>query len=210
MSVYRTLGKRAEIEHVVQKSRFIGLAAPVASAEGALSLLDTIKKEHRDASHHCFAYSIGQNKGIMRYSDDGEPSGTAGKPIIEVMGAKDVTDCIVVVTRYFGGKLLGTGGLVRAYAHAAASAVDAAGICTMHETLRLQLRVAYPLWDRVDYALNSLPVQVESTQYLETVHVSILCRLADDAFVTNELTKTTDGKLTPQKDGDPFFYPWSI
>ena len=210
MSAYLTLGKRAETETIVHKSRFIGLAAPVSSAEDALMLLDEIKKNHRDASHHCFAYIIGQNKGIMRYSDDGEPSGTAGKPIIEVMGAKDVVDCIVMVTRYFGGMLLGAGGLVRAYAHAAASALDAAGICTMHETVRVRLQVGYPLWDRVEYALKSLPVHMENTEYLETVHVSILFRVADEDLVINELMKTTDGKLAPQRDGDPFFYPWSI
>lgn len=210
MRAYLTLGKRAETETIVHKSRFIGLAAPVSSAENALKLLDEIKQEHRGASHNCYAYIIGQNKGVMRYSDDGEPSGTAGKPIIEVMMAKDVVDCIVVVTRYFGGTLLGTGGLVRAYAHAAASALDKAGVCAMHESVRLQLKVAYPLWDRVDYALKALPVNLENTAYLETVHISMLCRSADKELIASELLKATDGKLIPQDDGDPFFHPWQI
>ena len=129
---------------IVHKSRFIGLAAPVSKARrGALSsCLDDNQTRNIGARRiNCYAYIIGQNKGVMRYSDDGEPSGTAGKPIIEVMMAKGRrTDCIVVVTRYFGGTLLGTGGLVRAYAHAAASALDKAGVCAMHETVRLQLK----------------------------------------------------------------------
>ncbi len=210
MSAYQTLAKPAETETVIHKSRFIGFAAPVKSAEDALQVLDEIKKNSRDASHHCFAYIIGQNKGIQRYSDDGEPSGTAGKPIIEVMTVKDVVDCIVVVTRYFGGVLLGAGGLTRAYAHSASQALSAAGICTMHETVRLNLQIAYPLWDRVEHSLKSLPVIAEETEYVEIVKLSILCRLNDEAQVIEELLKITDGKLIPQRLGDPFFHPWSV
>ncbi|MBE0600815.1 MAG: YigZ family protein [Firmicutes bacterium] len=209
MSAYLTLGKRAETEHIVQKSRFIGFAAPVSSAEDALQLLDEIKKSSRDASHHCYAYIIGQNKGIQRYSDDGEPSGTAGKPIIEVMTVKGVVDCIVVVTRYFGGVLLGAGGLTRAYAHSASLALSAAGICTMHETVRLNVPIAYPFWDRVEYALPSLPVVIDSTEFAEVVKLSILCRLDQEAEVIEELVKITGGKLAPPRSGDPFFHPWS-
>ncbi|HPJ01212.1 MAG TPA: YigZ family protein [Candidatus Limiplasma sp.] len=210
MSAYLTLGKQAETQFTVQKSRFIGFAAPAANAEDALALLDTIKKNSRDASHHCFAYIIGQNKGIQRYSDDGEPSGTAGKPIIEVMSAKGVVDCIVVVTRYFGGVLLGAGGLTRAYAHTASLAIEAAGISTMHETVRLDLAVGYPLWDKVQYGLQALPVIVEDTEYLDLVKVSLLCRVTDETHVQDELVRITDGKLTPKRNGDPLYYPWSI
>lgn len=208
MSAYQTLEKRAEIEYIVQKSRFLGLAAPVASAEEALRLLDDIKKEHRDANHHCFAYVIGQNKGVMRYSDDGEPSGTAGKPIIEVMTAKDVTNCMVVVTRYFGGTLLGAGGLARAYAHSAALALDAAGICAMYETVRWQWRIAYPQWDKVLHALQSLPAVIEHTDYAEQVTVTALCRAEDEAFVMEALKKTTDGKAETHREKETFYHPW--
>ena len=210
MSSYLTLEKQAETEYIVQKSRFIGFAAPVTSAEDALNVLDKIKKNSRDASHHCFAYIIGQNKSVQRYSDDGEPSGTAGKPIIEVMTAKDVVDCIVIITRYFGGVLLGAGGLTRAYAHSTSLALSAAGICTMHETLRLNLQIAYPYWDKVEHALKSLPVIIEKTEYLENVKLSILCRFVDEANIIEELQKVTDGKLAPIRDGEPFFHPWSV
>lgn len=107
---YKTVLREARDEVVIHKSRFIGHAAPVSSAEEALGFLARIREEHRDATHNCYAYIIGRNAGIMRYSDDGEPSGTAGMPIIEVMKARGVVDCAVVVTRYFGGILLGPAG----------------------------------------------------------------------------------------------------
>ncbi len=210
MNVYVTLAKQAETESVVKKSRFLGFAAPVTSAEQALQVLDEIKKNSRDASHHCFAYIIGPNKGIQRYSDDGEPSGTAGKPILEVMTAKDIVDCIVVITRYFGGTLLGAGGLTRAYAHAASQAIEAAGVCAMHETVRLSMEVPYPLWDRVEYSLQSLPIRVEATQYSDKVTVTLLCRSEDQAHVTGDLIRISEGKLSPKQIKDPFFHPWSV
>lgn len=209
MNTYKTLRKQAETEYIVQKSRFIGHAAPVASAEEALQYLETIKKENRTANHNCYAYIIGQNKGVIRYSDDGEPSGTAGKPIVEVMMAKNVVDCIVVITRYFGGILLGTGGLVRAYSHTTALALDAAGICTMHETGRWHLSVAYPLWDRVDHALKSMPVLIESTDYTQEVTLSLLIRESDEAGVIETLMKLTDGKIEAQKEKETFYHPWN-
>jgi len=208
MNAYKTLRNQAEAEYITKKSRFIGYAAPAASAEDALRILDLIRQKHRDSSHNCFAYVIGRNKGIIRYSDDGEPSGTAGKPIAEVLLAKDVVDCAVVVTRYFGGVLLGTGGLVRAYTHTAALALDAAGICAMHETGRWHLRVSYPLWDRVDHAMRSLPVIVENTEYTADVAVSLLLRLDSEAETIGGLMKVTDGKLETQREETTFFYPW--
>lgn len=208
MNAYQTLQNAARMEYVVRKSRFIGHAAPVSGAEDALAFLEGIRKEHRGASHNCFAYSIGPNKGIIRYGDDGEPSGTAGKPIVEVMSAKDVTDCIVVVTRYFGGILLGAGGLARAYAHAAAIALDAAHVCVMQETGRWRMDISYPLWDKVNHAMQSLPVIVEKTEYLDTVKLSVLCCVCDGETVYAELMKAADGKIELRKDKAVFYHPW--
>lgn len=208
MNAYRTLKNRAEKEYEVQKSRFVGSAAPVSDVEGALKFLDEIKRENRSASHNCFAYIIGHNRGIIRYGDDGEPLGTAGKPIVEVMMAKDVTDCAVVITRYFGGILLGTGGLARAYAHTTSLALNTAGVCTMHETGRWHLQIAYPLWDKVDYAIKSLPVKIESTEYAEHVNISMLCRVNTEMFVIEELMKATDGKIETSKDENTFYHLW--
>lgn len=192
---YLTLLKAGTDEYIVNKSRFIGSAAPVKSPEEALRFLDGIRAEHRDANHHCYAYIIGQNAGIMRYSDDGEPGGTAGMPIIEVMKAKGVVDCAVVVTRYFGGILLGAGGLVRAYSHTCALALAAAQICQMHPTQRWMMEVAYPLWDKVQHTMKGLPVRLESTEFTSTVTFEITVKTDDCQLVMKQLTQATDGRL---------------
>ena len=120
-SAYKTLRAPGQDEFIVQKSRFIGCGSPVADEASALVFLAGIRARYKDASHHCYAYIVGRNAGIMRYSDDGEPGGTAGMPILGVMRARGLVDCAVVVVRYFGGVLLGAGGLTRAYAQGAAS-----------------------------------------------------------------------------------------
>jgi len=197
MKVYKTLLRDAETESVVQKSRFIGRAAPVKTEQAALDFLAAVRQAHKTAGHHCYAYIIGENAGVMRYSDDGEPGGTAGLPIIEVMKARAVVDCAVVVTRYFGGILLGAGGLTRAYSHACAQAIDAAGVCEMWPTVRKRLEVAYPVWDRVQHALKALPVRQEAPEYAAAVRFTLLYRQADEERVTRELLRVTDGRVTP-------------
>ena len=195
MKAYLTLMRDQSAEYTVQKSRFIGRAAPVHSTEEALAFLDAVRQEHRTANHHCYAYIIGQNAGVMRYSDDGEPGGTAGMPIMEVLKARGVVDCAVVVTRYFGGVLLGTGGLVRAYSHTCALALNAAGICEMLPTQRWLLEVEYPLWDRLQHTLKGLPVRLMQPEFTTAVTVELLCRSADADAVLSEMTRVTDGRL---------------
>ncbi|MFQ9448390.1 MAG: IMPACT family protein [Christensenellales bacterium] len=130
---YKTLREENSAEFIINKSRFIGYGCPCETEEEALAFLARIRQKHKDATHNCYAYIIGLNSGIMRYSDDGEPGGTAGMPIIEVMKARGVVNCAVVVTRYFGGILLGAGGLVRAYAQGSKTALDAAGVVVMEK-----------------------------------------------------------------------------
>ena len=208
MKGYLTLLKAGTDEYIVNKSRFIGSAAPVQSPEEALRFLDSIRANYRDANHHCYAYIIGQNAGIMRYSDDGEPGGTAGMPIIEVMKAKGVVDCAVVVTRYFGGILLGAGGLVRAYSHSCALALAAAQICQMHPTQRWMMEVAYPLWDKVQYTLKNLPVRLESTEFTSAVTFEISVKADDGEQVLAHLTRATDGRLEALLTGEVCL-PWA-
>ena len=150
MKPYKTLLRAASDEFVVNKSRFIGHGCPCETEEAALAFLAGIRARHKDATHNCYAYIVGANMGIMRYSDDGEPGGTAGMPIIEVMKARGVTNCAVVVTRYFGGILLGAGGLVRAYSQGAAAALNACGVGVMHPTARYLLEVPYPMLGRLN------------------------------------------------------------
>ena len=204
MNAYKTLLASASDEFVVNKSRFIGYASPVKDEAEALAFLENIRRKHRDATHNCYAYTLGTNMGVMRYSDDGEPGGTAGLPMMEVIKKRAVCDCCVVVTRYFGGVLLGAGGLVRAYSHGCSIALEAAKIVVMEESEQLLCEVAYPMWDRVQHALKSLPVQLLSTEFTSAVTFTILTRTIDSAAVQEELTRLTDGRIEILSEGTEF------
>lgn len=194
MDSYKTLGRAACSEVVINRSRFIGHGAPAGSEEEALAFLRQKRIEYKDASHNCFAYIIGKNAGIQRYSDDGEPGGTAGLPIISVMQARGVVDAVVVVTRYFGGVLLGAGGLVRAYTQGAALALGAAGVVTMHPTRTYLLAVEYPRWDRLENHLAARPVRIEATEYGADVAVTLKVRASDADALLEGIAGATDGR----------------
>ena len=204
---YLTLGSSASDEIIINKSRFIGFAAPVADEDKALQFLKKIKTEHKDANHHCYAYVIGTNAGIMRYSDDGEPGGTAGLPIIEFLKTKKLVNCIVVVVRYFGGILLGTGGLVRAYTQGAKIAVEAAQIVSMELTCVEECDVPYSLWDKVHHETLALPVMLNDIRFASSVSFSLLVRISDHEAVMSHLTQITDGRLESVADTS-YFAAW--
>ena len=204
---YKTLKQAAQDEFIVNKSRFIGYACPCQTEEEALAFLKYIREKHRDATHNCYAYVIGENAGIMRYSDDGEPGGTAGMPMMEVIKARGVVNCCVVVTRYFGGVLLGAGGLVRAYSRGCVIALNAAQVVTMQLSKKLLLDVPYPLWDRVNHAMKDLPVIVEDTAFGASVEASVLVRVRDTEAVTSKLTALTDARAE-WLEVDELHYPW--
>ena len=204
---YKTLKQSASDEFIVNKSRFIGYACPCETEEEALAFLRQIREKHRDATHNCYAYVIGENAGIMRYSDDGEPGGTAGLPMMEVIKSRGVVNCCVVVTRYFGGVLLGAGGLVRAYTKGCAIAIDAARVVKMQLSKRLLLDVPYPLWDRVTHAIKTLPILTESTAFGTSVEATVLIRVSDLEEVTSKLTVLTDAKAE-WLELEETHYPW--
>ena len=204
---YKTLKQSAHDEFIVNKSRFIGYAAPCQSEEEALAFLKTIREKHRDATHNCYAYVIGENAGVMGYSDDGEPGGTAGLPMMEVLKSRGVVNCCAVVTRYFGGVLLGAGGLVRAYTKGCAIALDAAQVVVMQLSQKLLLDVPYPLWDRVSHTMKSLPVLIEETRFGASVEATVLVRVKDLEDVTQKLTALTDAKAE-WLALDELHYPW--
>ena len=143
---YRTVKAPATIEIVVNRSRFIGQCIPVSSEAEALDTLSAIRKRYWDATHNCYAYSIGQKGEIARFSDDGEPGGTAGMPMMDALRGAGVTDVLCVVTRYFGGILLGTGGLVRAYGRTCSEAIQAAGVVRMVPCDLVRFEVPYAQW----------------------------------------------------------------
>ena len=138
---YITIREYGEDSFIEKKSEFIGYAKRVENEEEAKAFVAEIKSKHKQARHNCWAYIIGENMGIQRYSDDGEPQGTAGIPILEVMKKADITDCAVVVTRYFGGILLGTGGLTRAYTKGASIALKAGGVVEKVEGVNISLHL---------------------------------------------------------------------
>ncbi len=194
---YKTLIREAQDAFVVNKSRFIGHGCPCGTEEEALAFLARMRAQYRDATHNCYAYIIGPNMGVMRYSDDGEPGGTAGMPIIEVMKARGVTNAAVVVTRYFGGVLLGAGGLVRAYSQGAAAALNASGVGVMHPTARYLMEVGYPMLSRVDYYLKDAPVRVEDKAFTDVITYTLTVRCADEADFLARVRDISEGAVEP-------------
>lgn len=206
---YITVSGSSCEEITINKSRFIGYAVSCEDETSALSFLQRIREEHKTATHHCYAYIIGENSGIMRYSDDGEPGGTAGMPIMDVMRTKQVVNCCIVVVRYFGGVLLGTGGLVRAYTKSAQAALEAAGIVRMERTSAAFCDVPYSVWDKLRYAAEHLPVRIENVQFGSSVTFLLHYRSSDAESVLPRITEASERKLKalPQ---DECFLPWTI
>ncbi len=193
---YRTVKQPGEAELVIKRSRFIGRCFPVADEQEALRLLEQVRRQHWDATHNCYAYSVGVSGACARYSDDGEPSGTAGLPMMEALRRSGVTDALVVVTRYFGGILLGAGGLVRAYSAAAAAAVRSAGEVEMRECVRLSLETPYPLWGRVEPLLRER-AQLDEVRYEAAVHAAAWVRQEQSDALVRALIDRTDGRVVP-------------
>ena len=209
MKSYKTLRASASDEFIVNKSRFIGYATPVSTEEEALQFIKDIRTKHKDATHNCYAYVVGENAGIMRYSDDGEPGGTAGLPMMEVLKAQGLVNCCVVVTRYFGGVLLGAGGLVRAYTQGTVIGVKAAQPVMMIPSVQYLCEVAYHLWDKLQHTMKTLPVQILSTEFTTAVSFTLLCRLSDGDMVLDTLIRTTEGRFEYLED-ERFHAAWDV
>lgn len=173
MNDYRTLANKRSIMFVEKRSKFIGTAMPVSTEPAALQFIDEIKSEFWDATHNVYAYILRDGQ-VSRYSDAGEPKGTAGRPVLDVLQKENLTDCAVVVTRYFGGVLLGAGGLVRAYSHCAKIAVDAAGIVTMRRCKLCSILCDYSRYDPLLSLLNTFSAVIDDTGFAEKVTVKFL------------------------------------
>lgn len=195
---YITVRSEASDEILIQKSRFIGYASPCATEEEAIAFIRKLREKHRDARHCCYAYIIGTNAGIMRYSDDGEPGGTAGMPMMDMLKNENAVNCCVVVVRYFGGILLGTGGLVRAYTQGCRIALQAAGLVRMELSSSIRCSMSYSLWNTVQYALQKLPVQITDVSYAENVVITLTARKTDSGSVLEYLRNLSDGKLSSE------------
>ena len=193
---YRTVKRDAFAETEIKKSRFIAHIAGIKSEEDAEMLIKQTKKKHYDASHSCSAYILNSDKGIRHSSDDGEPSGTAGKPILDVISGAGLSDVIVIVTRYFGGTELGTGGLVRAYSGATAEVLRNAEIIEVTTADLVEFVVEYGLFPKIQHICMELGITVYETEYLEKVRTAVLLTKENRGKFFKMLTEATAGVLT--------------
>ncbi|MGN0394590.1 MAG: YigZ family protein [Coprococcus sp.] len=201
---YNTIISSGQDEIVEKKSRFIGYAVPVESEDEAYAFIESIKKKHYDARHNCFAFAIGSENTLYRFSDDGEPQGTAGKPILEVITGQQVVNVCIVVTRYFGGTLLGTGGLVRAYTEAAKLALADAGVKTMELVKVVRITANYNDAGKIQYLLNSNNIHIENTEYTSDVVFEAYIPVGDYAYMEKQITENTAARAVITQTGDKF------
>lgn len=206
MNKYITIKNRAEDSFEEKKSEFIGYVKRVTTEEEAKEFVSEIKSMHKTARHNCYAYIVGQNMGIQRYSDDGEPQGTAGIPILEVIKKNGLTDCAVVVTRYFGGILLGAGGLTRAYTKGAAIAIEAGGIVEKVNGARLSIEIDYDLYGKIQYLCGQNNWHIEDSEFGTGVKVFILAEESNIENIEKEVTETTNGKAIITKDMEDIYF----
>lgn len=171
--IYRTVKGFGEDEIIINKSRFIGYASPIESEEDALDFIEMIKTKHRDATHNVYAYVYGEDSNIQRFSDDGEPSGTAGIPVLEVIKKEDLRNLVIVVSRYFGGVKLGGGGLIRAYTKSAKIGLDAGKIVDMTLHTKLSIIIPYTLLGKFENFLSVSNYKAEDMIYKEEVEILI-------------------------------------
>lgn len=200
---YLTIHSNGTHEIIVEKSRFICHLMRVTTESEAQSFIQQIKKEHRDASHNCSAYIIGENDQYQKAHDDGEPSGTAGIPMLEVLKKKGLKDVAVVVTRYFGGTKLGAGGLVRAYGNAVSEAIQTIGIVECKLATIVQCTFAYPLLGKIENALEQRNYQIDQKEFTEKVLLHIFVNNDDLTNFINWITEISNGNIEikegPQK-----------
>ncbi len=192
---FKTVERLAEAVFVDRKSKFIAHTKPVSSEEEALDFLSKMRSEYSDANHNVYAYIIDENN-IFRYSDDGEPSGTSGMPVLDTMRKEGVVDVITVVTRYFGGTLLGTGGLVHAYGTVASECLKNAGIITRVLCDSVLAKVDYTLLGKVQYLVSSKGYCLEKTDYADDVEITVNLRKDETENFKKELAEISAGKAT--------------
>ena len=181
-------------EIIEKKSRFIGQTARVESEEAALTFIEAVRKQRWDARHNCFAYVIGERNQIARCSDDGEPAGTAGRPMLDVLLGEEIHNCVVVVTRYFGGVLLGTGGLVRAYQAAAKAGLDAGQVLECSRASRILIRTDYTGIGRLQYIEKQTEVWELETRYTDIVETEVLAPPDREQTFLSKVTEATGGR----------------
>lgn len=202
---YKILKEGGKGEIVEKKSRFIATLAPANSEEEAAAFIETVKKKYWDARHNCSAFVIGDKAQMTRCSDDGEPSGTAGKPMLEVLLASEVRNVAAVVTRYFGGTLLGTGGLVRAYTQAVQAGLEASEIITMRYGAELEIITDYNGIGKIQYILGQMGLEIQDSEYTDIVTLKLIIPYEQSGMLGKEITEATAGRAHI-KEKDKYYF----
>lgn len=199
--MYPIIKHQGETELEIKKSQFICYMSRVESQEIAQSIIEQRRKQHFKARHHCYAYIIGQNQEIQRSSDDGEPAGTAGIPILEVLKRADVTNTIAIVTRYFGGIKLGKGGLIRAYGQSVTQSIQSIGLVQPVEQQLLNLQLSYSDFDSLQYFLDSQQISIIETTYTEQVQITVGVNRCEVTNFIQQITQQFSSRIHITKAG---------
>ena len=201
---YKTVARESSDEFVEKRSRFIGYVKPVKTEEEAVAFINQKRSEHWDARHNVYAYSLREGN-IKRYSDDGEPSGTAGMPVLDVIVKNEIYDVCVVVTRYFGGVLLGTGGLVRAYSQGSKIALEAGGVVLMQSCLLCEVSCSYNRYGKVSSLVMENGATVDDTIYESDVKIKFHIPPEQLPQLNKKLADATSGEVQAVSDGESYF-----
>ena len=204
MNTYKTLHEFGMDEVIIDKSTFIGYAKPIKSEEEAIEFVNEIKKKHKDATHNVWAYTVGKSMNIQRYSDDGEPQGTAGIPTLEVIKKEDLRDVVVVVTRYFGGIKLGAGGLVRAYTKGAKIGIQAAKAIEKVLYKPVGIKIDYNQLGKVQNEIMNMGYFIKDTVYEDNVEIIVYSRVSEVENITSKIIDITSATAQINK-GEEFY-----
>ena len=202
---YKTVYRGKEGEIIEKKSRFIATVRLVEKEEEALAFIEEMKKKYWNATHNCFAYVIGERRECVRCSDDGEPSGTAGRPMLDVILGEDIYNVAVVVTRYFGGVLLGTGGLVRAYSKAVQEGLAASKVILKQKGIALKITTDYTGLGKIQYIAGERNIPVLDSEYTDKVVMKLLVPVQDVGSVQKAITEGTNGRAGIEKDQELYY-----
>lgn len=203
-NIYRTIHRYGEDEIIINKSRFIGYAMPINSEEEALNFIEKIKTKHRDATHNVYAYVFGQDSNVQRFSDDGEPSGTAGIPALEVIKKEDLRNVVVVITRYFGGVKLGTGGLIRAYTKGAKIGLEAGIIIDKVLHTKLKVRIDYTVYGTIENYLMTKGYLIDDIVYDDAVNIYLYIKFSEVSYFKKTITDMTSGNVVIEYEGEEY------
>lgn len=205
---YKMLYRGGSAEIVEKKSRFIADTAPISSEEGFAAFMEQVRKRYWDVKHHCFAYVLGENAELSRCSDDGEPSGTAGRPILDVLLSSGVRNACIIVSRYFGGVLLGTGGLVRAYGQAAKEGLAASTVADVYTGRRIRVDCDYSMMGKIQYIAAQEQIRCTDTVYADRVELTYMVREDAAAGFLAKITEATSAQAkTEQSEALRFALP---